>query len=308
MLHAEFLKALERARKLDAPLVADELSGFTEVFLARRWIVIDGYQTSLLAPVLDTEEEVDVVIDEDAGTFSYRSCGCRNRQITRSLSEITLYAPNVNAWLDELTQIFGIETARRARNRELIEAHLWHLGDLRIGRTHQFAPVYVARRLGQCASDWRAALCDRLRPSQGLVLTAATDADLVLPNSHQACELARLLSGNAESVRCNGEVLDRLLQGVPANADQGEEYFDERTGMLKLAHMDEAKTFAEGYQRAVIALYWKARHQHSVKWSDARTRTNCGRDPDSVFGKGVWREWLENVGHGLYRIRSRRTP
>lgn len=306
MLHAEFLIALERARKLDDPLVADELCGFTKMFLARRWIVADGYQTSLLAPVLDTEEEVDVVIDEDAGTFSYRSCGCRTRQITRPLSEITLYAPNVDAWLDELTNIFDIETARRARKRELIEAHLWHLGDLRIGRTHQFAPLYVARRLGQCASDWEAALRDRARPSQGIVLTA-TDVDLELPNSHQARALASLLVGGIEEARCNLEVLDRLLKGSSADANQ-DEYFDERTGVLKLTHMDEAKTFAEGYQRAVIALYWKARHQHSVKWSDARTRTNCGRDPDSVFGKGVWREWLENVGHGLYRIRSRRTP
>lgn len=306
MLHAEFLIALERARKLDDLLVAGELRGFTEMFLARRWIVVDGYQTSLLAPVLDTEEEVDVVIDEDARTFSYRSCGWRSRQITRPLSEITLYAPNVDAWLDELTNIFDIETARRARKRELIEAHLWHLGDLRIGRTHQFAPLYVARRLGQCTSDWEVVLRDQVRPSQGIVLTA-TDVDLELPNSHQARALASLLVDGLEETRCNLEVLDRLLKGSSADANQ-DEYFDERTGVLKLTHMDEAKTFAEGYQRAVIALYWKARHEHSVKWSDARTRTNCGRDPDSVFGKGVWREWLENVGHGLYRIRSRRTP
>lgn len=306
MLHAEFLIALERARQLDGPLVADELCGFVEMFLARRWIVGDGYQTSLLAPVLDTDEEVDVVIDEEARTFSYRSCGCRARQITRPLSEITLYAPNVDAWLDELTNIFDIETARRARKREIIEAHLWHLGDLRIGRTHQFAPLYVARRLGQCASGWEAALRDQVRPSQGIVLTA-TDVDLELPNSHQAQALASLLVGGIEEARCNREVLDRLLKGSAADPNQ-DEYFDERTGVLKLTHMDEEKTFVEGYQRAVIALYWKARHEHSVKWSDARTRTNCGRDPDSVFGKGAWREWLENVGHGLYRIRSRRTP
>jgi len=306
MLHAEFLIALERACKLDGPFVADELRGFTELFLARRWIVVDGYQTSLLAPVLDSEEEVDVVIDEDAGTFTYRSCGCHARQITRPISEIALYAPNVEAWLDELTNIFDIETARRTRKRELIDAHLWHLGDLRVGRTHQFAPLYVARRLGQCASDWEAALRDQARPSQGIVLTA-TDVDLVLPNSHQARDLACLLAGGIEEVRCNREVLDRLLKGSSADADQ-DEYFDERTGVLKLAHMNEEKTFSEGYQRAVIAHYWKARYQPNVKWSDARTRTNCGRDPDSVFGKGVWREWLENVGHGLYRIRSRRMP
>lgn len=306
MLHSEFLIALERARQLDSPLVAEELCGFAEMFLARRWIVGDGYQTSLLAPVLDTDEEVDVVIDEEARTFSYRSCGCRERQITRPLSEITLYAPNVDAWLDELTNIFDIETARRSRKRELIDGHLWHLGDLRIGRTHQFAPLYVARRLGQCASDWEDALRDQARPSQGIVLIA-TDVDLELPNSHQARALASLLVGGIEEARCNREVLDRLLKGSAADPNQ-DEYFDERTGVLKLTHMDEEKTFVEGYQRAVIALYWKARHEHSVKWSDARTRTNCGRDPDSVFGKGVWREWLENVGHGLYRIRSRRAP
>ena len=304
MLHAEFLIALERARKLDGPLVAGELGGFTEIFLARRWIVVDGYQTSLLAPVLDTEEEVDVVIDEDAGTFSYRSCGYRFRQVTRPLSEITLYAPNVDAWLDELTNIFDIETARRARKRELIEAHLWHLGDLRIARTHQFAPLYVARRLGQCASGWESVLRDQIRPSQGIVLTA-TDVDLELPNSHQARALTSLLVSGVEETRCNLDVLNRLLRESSADDNQ-DEYFDKRTGELKLTHMNQAKTFAEGYQRAVIALYWKERHLHSIKWSDVRTCTNCGRDPDSVFGKKVWREWLENVGHGLYRIRARR--
>lgn len=307
MLHAEFLTALERVRSLDAPLVAAELGGLGERFLARRWIVVDGYQTSLLATVLDAEEEVDVVLDEDNGTFTYRSPGCRARQITRSISEIAFYAMNVDAWLGEIADIFEIEPSRRARKRTLIGGHLWHVGDLRVGRTHQFAPLYVGRRLAQCAANWREVLCDQIRPSQGIVL-ASGDLDITLPNRHQARDLASLLVDGIEGPRCNPEVLSRLLSAKPTEGEDSEEYFDERSGVLKLEHMTEEKTFVEGYQRSVIALYWKARHQPHVKWSDARHRTNCGRDPDSVFGKGVWREWLENVGHGLYRIRSRRTP
>lgn len=141
MLYSEYLLVLERARTLEAKLISAELRGHDAAFLARRWIVEDGHQTSILVPVLDSEEEVDINIDEDAGTFSFRCPGLMARRITRPLSEIALYTINLDAWMDDVCDVLEIEPSRRARKREVIPEHLWHLGDIRVGRTHRFAPV-----------------------------------------------------------------------------------------------------------------------------------------------------------------------
>jgi len=160
----------------------------------------------------------------------------------------------------------------------------------------------VARRLEQCSTDWRNALVDPVRPSQGIVLTAI-DVDLNLPNSHQARSLECILISDDCGITCDHDTMDRLLRGLAADTQNPDEWFDDRRGELKLSHMNAVKVF-KGKQKAVIAAYWRARQQHSLKWEDVMASTNCGKDPGSVFGKDVWREWLENVGHGLYRIRT----
>jgi hypothetical protein len=306
VLHAEYLMVLERARSLGASLVADELRGHADAFLVRRWIINDGYQTSILVPVLDSEVEVEVDIDDDNNTFSFRSPGLKSRILTRPLSEITLYVINMDAWMDEISDLLGIEPSRRARKREVIKEHLWHLGDIRYGGTHQFAPIYVARRLDASAQDWNKALLDAKRPSQGIVLTAF-DIDIDLPNSHQACCIDRLVINTADGLVCDVELLNRLLKGMAAGADDPNEYFDQKSGELKLACIVEPKIFS-GKQRAVIEMLWKARSQHGVKWADLVMRTGCGKDPDSVFGI-EWERWLERISgqRGYYRLRTRRS-
>ena len=98
----------------------------------------------------------------------------------------------------------------------------------------------------------------------------------------------------------------RLLKGPAADADDPDEYFDADTGELKLACVGDPKTF-KGMQKNVIAVFWKARQQHSLKWSEVVTRTRCGKDPDSVFGP-EWSTWLERIEgqRGHYRLRTRR--
>lgn len=303
--HAEFLACLEQARSVDANVLLDELRGCAEQFAARRWIIRQGYQTSILVPVLNAEEEVEVAVDEERGTYTYRSPGHPRRFLTRPLEDISTYAFNVDTWLDAIAEILEIENVRRARRRDVIDGHLWHVGNLRVGRSHQFAPVYVARRLAHCADDWRKQMFDPARPGHGIVITAGK-LDTELPNGHQQCGLDALLIADADGVTCDRDALNRLLRGVPANASDPEEWFEERTGELKLIHMAAPRVF-KGKQKAVIAAFWKDRAQESLKWSDVVTLTNCGTEPDNVFGKGVWRKWLDHVGYGRYRIRTRRT-
>jgi hypothetical protein len=303
-VYAEFLKCLEHARSIDARVISAELRGCASPFAARRWIVPDGYQTSILAPVLNCEEEVDVVVDQERGIFRYRSPAQPSRVLTRSLDEIAIYAFNVDTWLDAIVDAFEFENAHRARRRIVIDGHLWHLGNLRVGRTHHFAPIYVARRLTQCADDWRKRLIDALRPSHGIVLTAG-EVDVDWPNGHRRCGIDDLLIASGDGIACDIEVLNRMLRGTPADGDELNDRFDERTGELKLHHMTAPKVFSGEKQKAVVAAFWRGRHESSIKWSDVVARTGCGRDPDSVFGKKVWREWLESRGHGLYRLRVR---
>ena len=305
MLHSEFLLVLERARSLEERLSSDDLRGHAAAFLARRWVIADGHLTHILVPVLDSEQEVEVDVDDDRQTYCYQSPGCRGRVVTRPLADITLYAVNIDAWIGEICDLLEIEPSQRAPSRELIADHLWHLGNIRVGNTHRRAPIYLARHMNAADQDLRQALLSAKRPSQGIVLTAH-DVDLDLPNSHQACWVGHLLLESSEGVRCDTELLQRMLKGSAADADDRDEYFDNDTGELKLACMAEPKIF-KGKQRAVITQFWKARAQSGMKWSDVIERTGCGKDPDSVFGS-KWTAWLERIEgqHGHYRLRTRR--
>ena len=303
-MHTDYLFILEHTRSLDAKLMPDALHGLDIAFQKRRWMIRDGHLASTQILVLDSEEEVEVEIDEENDTFSFRTPGPHSCILTRPLAEIAFYSINIDAWMDEISSLLGIPPHLRARHREVIPEHLWHLGDVRVGKTKLFAPVYIARRLESCQEDWKQALRDLKRPSHGVVLTAR-DWKTDLPNGHQACSLDRLLISDANGASCDSALLDRLLQGIAADAESPDEYFNEKTGELKLAWMAKQEIFG-GKQKLVITMLWKARHQSSVKWSEIRIKTNCSKDPRSVFGPN-WETWLERDQgqRGYYRLRMR---
>lgn len=304
MLHSEYLLTLERARSLEERLSSNDLRGHAAAFLARRWVIADGHLTHILVPVLDSEQEVEVDIDDARKIYSYQSPSNRDRVITRPLSDITLYAINLDAWMDDICELLEMQPSQRARSRDVVTDHLWHLGNIRVGNTHRHAPVYLARRMNAADQDLRQALLNAKRPSQGIVLTAH-DLDIELPNSQQTCGIDRLLVNSADGLSYDTELLHRILKGVAADSDDPDEYFNAETGELKLACLPEPKTF-KGRQKDVIAMFWKARQQHSLKWSEVTTRTRCGKDPDSVFGPD-WSIWLERIEgqRGYYRLRTR---
>ena len=302
--YLSFFLALDNLSRLDASVQADRLGREYQQFLQRRWVVPAGHLTHVMVPFLDSEHEVEVDVDDDRQTYCYQSLGCRSRVVTRPLADITLYAVNIDAWMDEICDVLEIEPSQRARSRNLIADHLWHLGNVRVGNTHRHAPVYLARGMHAADQDLRQALLNVKRPSQGIVLTAH-DLDIELPNSHQTCGIDRLLVNSGDGITYDTELLDRLLKGVAVDADDPDEYFDADTGELKLACVAEPKTF-KGKQKDVIAMFWKARQQHSLKWSEVVTRTSCQKDPDSVFGS-EWSRWLERIEgqRGHYRLRTR---
>ncbi len=296
--------ALEYARDVDQRMEAQQWRGCCDQFVQRRWITADGHLTHLVVSAYGSEDEVEVDIDEAAGTFSYRSPGMNSRTITRALADITVYVANVDAWLDDLTEFFQIENSRRARKRTVIEGHLWHLGDLRVAGSHQFAPICVGRQLDRCGQELGKCLLNSIRPGQGIVISTF-DSGIDLPNGHQAVALDRLVIHAASGVTADTELLDRVLHGVCAEAENPNEYFDDATGALRLLHLGQPKVF-KGIQKSVIRIFWKERFSTSLKWADVVAQTDCGKDPGSVFGR-TWNQWLERVEYGRYRLRSCRT-
>jgi len=290
-LHCDFLRTLERVSQIDKPVMSTQLMGLTGQFLQRRWILEDGYLSAIPIEVLNGEDEAEVEVDVDAGTYSFHRLGGQTAKVTRALGEITT--------------LFDIEPSKVARQRELIQGHLWHLGDLRVSGSSRFVPLYVSRRPKMCPSEWEQNLRDLERSSHGIVLVTDSKTGTSLPNHHQGREIDALLTDVTNVVTLKGDVLDRMLRGVPIDATDDRDRYNELTGVLKLRCMATEKTFTGEYQKSVIALFWRERHQLSLKWSDVRSSTDCGKDPDSVFGKQVWKEWLERIedGHGQYRLR-----
>nr|SPS06261.1 conserved protein of unknown function [Candidatus Nitrotoga fabula] len=301
-MHTDYLFILERTHSLDARLMSDALHGLDRALLKRRWVIQDGHLTSIQVPVFDSEEEVEVEINEETETFSYRTPGPHSCILTRPLAEIAFYSVNMDMWMEEISSLLNIAPQLRAKKREIIPGHLWHLGDVRVGRSKRFAPIYVARRLGSASQDWKESLLNPERPGHGVMLTAQ-DTKIDLPNGHRACSLDRLLVLHSNGVSCDFALLDRLLTFIAPDAENSEEYFNAENGELKLARMAQPYIFA-CIQRSVIALLWKDRHLSSVKWSYIKEQTNCGKDPGSVFGKN-WDTWLERDEgqRGYYRLR-----
>lgn len=302
-LHCDFLRTLERVSQIDKPVMSTQLMGLTEQFRQRRWILEDGYLSVIPIEVLDGEDEAEVDVDVDAGAYSFHRLGGQTAKVTRALCEITFYSFNIDAWLDEITTLFDIEPSKVARRRELIQGHLWHLGDLRISGSSRFVPLYVSRRPKMCPMEWERNLCDLERSSHGIVLVTNSKIGTNLPNHHQGREIDALLTDVTNVVTLKSDLLDRMLRGVPDDASDDRDRYSEITGVLKLRCMAKEKTFTGELQKSVIALFWRERHQLSLKWSDVRSSTDCGKDPDSVFGKGEWQAWIERVAFGKYRLR-----
>lgn len=302
-LHSDFLRTLARVSQIDKPVMSNQLMGRTEQFLSRRWILENGYLSAIPVQVLDGEDEAYVEVDADAKTYSYRRLGGLTAVVTRPLAEITIYSFNVDGWLDELEALFEIEPSRVARKRKLIQGHLWHLGDLRAGRTSKFVPLYVSRRQQKCTSEWEDALLDSERSSHGVVLMDQFHFGTSMPNSHKGLEIDALLADVGSEVKLDSDVLERILSGIRNSANDIDD-FNEITGDLKLQCMEKKHRF-KGVQKSVVSMFWHARNLPSLKWEDVVTRTDCGKDPGSVFRNPDWNELLVRVAAGCYRLRTK---
>ena len=131
--------------------------------------------------------------------------------------------------------LFGIRGAVQSE-LYLFFASLRHQADrtreVRVGHSHAFAPVFFGRRIKAVPAE---EIASALSNAGGVALT---DPKIALPNGHQARAVTDLLIVEDGVERLDLAVLERILVGLPADpADEPEEWFDAKTGRLRLQHM-----------------------------------------------------------------------
>ncbi len=306
-LHVQFLTSMEHACSIGDRVLGTDLRGYVEPFAQRRWLVPQGHVTHILVPVMDSEEEAEVWIDEAEQTYGYDCPAWHGRKVVRHLSDLALYGFNPEPWLDELCELIGIEPSRRSRKRTVIDGRLWHLGDIRIVGTHDFAPIFVGCHCGQVPDlDILAALRDPIWRRAGVVLRQSTTV-LDLPGEHVTRGLSEFAHrAQDDSTVFDGEALNRVLRGYvsPAGALEPEQFLKEKR--LKLPHFKQSREMAAERAKIIKAMWGDTgRAAPPVTWAEVNEVAMTGYQSfDDAFGGVKAREdVIEKIGRAKYRIR-----
>lgn len=305
--HLSFLAALERLPRVESRVMAAALGLCRPVFLQRRWITEEDYLTHVMVPVLGSEQEVEIEIDQDAAVYRYRSPQRRSRTVERPLADIALYALQVDAWLADLASLIGIEDRRRSDRRNRVPGHLWHLGEVRIAGTHDFAPVFVARAWERApTAAMTSVLSDPIWPRGGIVLQHQRDP-VDLPRDH-------VMRGLDEFVRVDGgqdvfdaSAFDRVLRGfvTPTGAPEPVQFLQ---GIrVKLPHFESSRLVSDT-RAAILKAMWGVEDKKppAMKWAEVKTQVHsAARSFDEAFGdKETREEFLVLVkSGGYYQVR-----
>lgn len=309
--YLSYFAALERMPWIGSRVLVDEFPAWHRPeFVQRRWIKEQGYDTHVIAPFRESRQEVEVQIDHDAAAYRYHSVQCPGRIVERPLCEIALYAMQVDAWLGDLAALIGIEQRRRSVRRLCLPGHLWHLGDVRIAGTHEFAPVFVARAWRRAPqSQARAVLEDAIWPRRGIVLRLLRDQPLPssLPGGHAMRgldEFVRLDDGQAVF---EAGAFNRVLRGFVTPAGQTEPVQFLQGTRVKLPHFPASRTVSET-RAAILKVMWglEGKAPPAMKWAQVNAKIDCGyRSFDEAFGDKATREdYLALIrAGGHYRVR-----
>lgn len=304
-IHLRFLAAIDRLQRLDTPVLAATLDRDWLQFRQRGWITEEGYLTHVMVPFLDSECEVEVETDPDAGCYRYRSPQ-NGRTVVQPLRDIALCGIQIDPWLSDLASLIGIEDRQRSHRPCRTPNHLWHLGELRIVGTHDFAPVFIGRSWKRAPNaDISAVLADPAWPRGGVVLLAQR-FDAVLPRDHAFRGLNEFIHTSNGMESFDVDALDRVLRGYVTASGEPEPLQFFRGNRLKLPHFDQSRELSA--ERAkLIKQMWGVEGKPSpeMSWADANKIPNTGYQSfdDAFGGKAEREDVIAKVSRGKYRVR-----
>lgn len=304
--HLSFFLALDNLPILDAPIMATSLGRDWPQFLQRRWIIPAGHLTHVMVPFLDSEQEVEVDVDVDAGRYSYCS-PLNGRTVVQPLADIALYSILMDSWLADLAALIGIEERRRSSNICRTPGHLWHLGDLRIAGTHDFAPVFAGRAWSGAPQDKTIAVLADAAWSRGGVVLCPRRLDASLPRDHALRGLDEFVSVADGKEVFDSEAFDRVLRSyVTAVGEREPEQFLSGT-RVKLPHFATSR-LVSATRAAILKVMWgmEGKTPPAMKWADVKTQVrSAAKSFDEAFGDKKTREdflvLVKTGGH--YQVR-----
>lgn len=304
-IHLRFLAAIDQLMNLDTPVLASRLGRDWLQFQQRGWITEEGHLTHVMVPFLDSECEVEVEADQDARCYRYRS-PLDGRTVVQPLQEIALCGIQINPWLSDLASLIGIEDRRRSHRPCRTPNHLWHLGDMRISGTHDFAPVFVGRAWARAPNaDISAVLADPVWPRAGVVLLVQR-SDAALPRDHVLRGLDEFINTSDGTMSFDADALDRVLRGYVTASSEPEPLQFLRGNRLKLPHFDQSRELSA--ERAkIIKQMWgvEGKPPPEMSWAEANRIPNTGYQSfdDAFGGKAEREDVVAKVSRGKYRVR-----
>lgn len=304
-LHLRFFAAIDRMQSLDTPVLATSLGRDWPQFLQRGWVTDEGHLTHVMAPFLDSECEVEIEADQDAGCYRYRS-PLNGRTVVQPLNEIAVCGIQIEPWLADLALLIGIEDRRRASRPCRTPNHLWHLGDLRVAGTHDFAPVFVGRAWARApADDTSSVLADSVWPRSGVVLqTCRTHS--VLPRDHVIRALDEFVRVDGGQDVFDASAFDRVLHGYVTSSGEPEPEQFLQGNRLKLPHFTESRHLSDERAKLVKQMWGvEGKPAPDMSWAEANKIPNTGYQSfDDAFGSKAEREdVIVKVSRGRYRVR-----
>ncbi len=295
------LVALERLRDV-SDVVTSANIGLTAMTRAGpRWFIPDGYLTHVVVPFLDSDDEVEVTVDEDAQQYQYVSLQQSRRVVTRPLAEIVLYQVNLNAIFDHLASMLNIRQTATTHRQCLVPGHLWYLGEFRIGSTPASAPIFYGRALSAApASLLQEKLTSAIHEHAGIVLTPSLPTAKFTAR-HQSHVLDDFLLTDDEAESFDVDSLTRVLAGKLSPV----QYL--RGNLLMLPHFSGARLLSDE-RKAIVKAAWglDGAAPPITKWVDVNVIANTGYQSfDDAFEKDPVKrdEIFERVDRGKYRLR-----
>ncbi|MFT4269170.1 MAG: hypothetical protein QM586_18460 [Xenophilus sp.] len=305
--YLSFFLALDNLSRLDAPVLAASLGRDGRQFLQRRWIAPAGFHTHVMVPFLDSEQEVEVEVDEDAGRFQYRSPQ-NGRTVVQPLSDIALYSIQMDSWFDDLAALIGIEAHRRSAIQTRTPNHLWHLGEMRIANTHDFAPVFVGRAWSRAPQDKTTAVLADSGWARGGVVLCPRRIEAALPRDHAMRGLDEFVRVFDGVDAFDTDAFNRVLRGYVTIVGEPEPVQFLNGTRLKLPHMTSSIELTEARAKIIKQMWGTDGHAPPVmSWAEVNgaVTVNTGYQSfDNAFNETPSREdVIEKVSRGKYRLR-----